>query len=307
MLRARSRDRARHPPRQRASSRISLSFAKLPPEVRGSRARRRLLNLTKANSRATVHRPAYLDYVGVKRFDEHGEVTCGAPLPRPLHPHRLQREPVGDPGAAAARCSACSSARACCPAATTTRRWSRSSRRTRATSCSRSRRTSCSRSRSASSTSASAAACGSSSAATCSAASSPASSTSRASGSTPRTGAGSRRSCRTRSRGVSVDYTTRISESVLARLHYVVYTEPGSVPDYDVAEIEARLAAATRAWTDDLRDALVDQLGEERAGAAARALRRGVPRRLPRGLHRAPGGARHRADRAARPRRTTSA
>ena len=67
--------------------------------------------------------------------------------------------------------------------------------------------------------------------------------------------------------GESADYTTRISESVLARLHYVVYTEPGSVPDYDVAEIEARLAAATRAWTDDLRDALVDHAGDERAVA----------------------------------------
>ena len=33
-----------------------------------------LLNLTKANSRATVHRPAYLDYVGVKRFDADGKV-----------------------------------------------------------------------------------------------------------------------------------------------------------------------------------------------------------------------------------------
>ena len=31
-----------------------------------------LLNLTKANSRATVHRAAYLDYVGVKRFDDDG-------------------------------------------------------------------------------------------------------------------------------------------------------------------------------------------------------------------------------------------
>ena len=30
--------------------------------------------LAKANSRATVHRPAYLDYVGVKTFDEAGEV-----------------------------------------------------------------------------------------------------------------------------------------------------------------------------------------------------------------------------------------
>ena len=30
--------------------------------------------LTKANSRATVHRPSYLDYVGVKRYGAGGEV-----------------------------------------------------------------------------------------------------------------------------------------------------------------------------------------------------------------------------------------
>ena len=33
-----------------------------------------MLVLTKANSRSTVHRPAYLDYVGVKKF-ENGEVV----------------------------------------------------------------------------------------------------------------------------------------------------------------------------------------------------------------------------------------
>ena len=31
--------------------------------------------LAKANSRATVHRPVYLDYVGVKTFDDDGEVV----------------------------------------------------------------------------------------------------------------------------------------------------------------------------------------------------------------------------------------
>jgi len=34
-----------------------------------------LLILTKANSRSTVHRPAYLDYIGVRRFDAEGNVT----------------------------------------------------------------------------------------------------------------------------------------------------------------------------------------------------------------------------------------
>jgi len=55
---------------------VSHSFAELPPEVRRRAREPSLLNLTKANSRATVHRPAYLDYVGVKRFDDAGPV-CG--------------------------------------------------------------------------------------------------------------------------------------------------------------------------------------------------------------------------------------
>lgn len=64
--------------------------------------------------------------------------------------------------------------------------------------------------------------------------------------------------------GVSADYTARISESVLARLHYVIYTEPGTTPDYDVGEIEEQLVEATRTWADDLLDALAEQVGEER-------------------------------------------
>src|SRR5690349_10955795 len=52
----------------------SLSFAALPPEVRRRAREKSLLIVTKANSRSTVHRPVYLDYVGVKTFDEHGNV-----------------------------------------------------------------------------------------------------------------------------------------------------------------------------------------------------------------------------------------
>src|SRR5207245_1967454 len=55
---------------------VSHSFAQLPPEVRRLAREPNLLNLTKANSRATVHRPTYLDYVGVKRLDESGEVLA---------------------------------------------------------------------------------------------------------------------------------------------------------------------------------------------------------------------------------------
>ena len=54
---------------------ISSSFATVPREVRGlASSPTPLLLVTKANSRATVHRPGYLDYVGVKRYDSEGRV-----------------------------------------------------------------------------------------------------------------------------------------------------------------------------------------------------------------------------------------
>ena len=43
--------------------------------VKAKAREKTLLVLAKANSRATVHRPAYLDYVGVKKFDANGEVV----------------------------------------------------------------------------------------------------------------------------------------------------------------------------------------------------------------------------------------
>ena len=49
--------------------------AHLRPEARATARAPRLLTVTKANSRATVHRPVYLDYVGVRTFDDVGNVT----------------------------------------------------------------------------------------------------------------------------------------------------------------------------------------------------------------------------------------
>ena len=53
----------------------SRSFAALPPEVRAKATEPVRLILTKANSRSTVQRPSYLDYIGVKKFGPAGEVT----------------------------------------------------------------------------------------------------------------------------------------------------------------------------------------------------------------------------------------
>ncbi|MBV2362119.1 NAD-glutamate dehydrogenase [Streptomonospora nanhaiensis] len=59
----------------RGDSAVSESFALLPPEARAKAREPHVLVLTKANSRATVHRRKYLDYLGVKRFDDRGRVV----------------------------------------------------------------------------------------------------------------------------------------------------------------------------------------------------------------------------------------
>jgi len=53
----------------------SAAFQKLPEAVRERAREARLLVLAKANSKSTVHRQAYLDYIGVKKFDEAGVVV----------------------------------------------------------------------------------------------------------------------------------------------------------------------------------------------------------------------------------------
>ncbi len=56
------------------TSAASSAFAALPAEVRALARDPRVLLLTKSNARSTVHRPGYLDYIGIKRFDAKGQV-----------------------------------------------------------------------------------------------------------------------------------------------------------------------------------------------------------------------------------------
>jgi glutamate dehydrogenase len=62
--------------------------------------------------------------------------------------------------------------------------------------------------------------------------------------------------------GRSSEFNVSLSESMLARIHITVRTTPGAIPAFDVKEIESRLIAAARRWTDDLKASLVDALGE---------------------------------------------
>ena len=65
-------------------------------------------------------------------------------------------------------------------------------------------------------------------------------------------------------RGGTVEYTARVSESVLARVHFVVRA-PGGEPmtsEYDVGDIERKLADAARSWQDDFAQAVREEHGE---------------------------------------------
>jgi len=50
-------------------------LSNIPDSARSEALSKNPLMLTKTNSRSRVHRPAYMDYVGIKRFDEHGNVV----------------------------------------------------------------------------------------------------------------------------------------------------------------------------------------------------------------------------------------
>ena len=62
--------------RESEAEKASASFAELPPSARAlAHAPTPLLVVTKANTRSTVHRPGYTDYIGVKRYDKNGKVV----------------------------------------------------------------------------------------------------------------------------------------------------------------------------------------------------------------------------------------
>lgn len=73
--------------------------------------------------------------------------------------------------------------------------------------------------------------------------------------------------------GASVDFTAWNTESVLSRLHFVIRVTPGTelgqLTDADVDRIEERLVEAARSWADGFADALLTECGEEKAAALA--------------------------------------
>ncbi|MCT2591318.1 NAD-glutamate dehydrogenase [Streptomyces sp. N2-109] len=69
--------------------------------------------------------------------------------------------------------------------------------------------------------------------------------------------------------GTSVDFTAWNTESILSRLHFVIRVKPGSrlprLTDAETERIESRLAEAARSWADGFNEALLAECGEEQA------------------------------------------
>jgi glutamate dehydrogenase len=78
-------------------------------------------------------------------------------------------------------------------------------------------------------------------------------------------------------KGVALDWTLQLSESRLVRVHYIIRCGEQPAGDYDATTIEARLTQAVRAWTDDLRDALLDEHGEEEGTKLFKRYERAFP------------------------------
>ncbi len=250
---------------------LSTSFAKLPPLVKAKAREKTLLVLAKANSRATVHRMAYLDYVGVKSFGPDGEVTgerrflglfsstaysesvSRVPLLREKS-LEVMRHAGFDPGSYAGKALMDilenyprdelfhTSAEELAPVAQDIM-FARERRTLRAFV----RRDTYGRYVSVLVY-------------------------------LPR----DRYSTTVRERfadilrdhlgGEHVEFTARVNESTTARVHFVVHPpQGGQIPDVDVDDLERRLVEASRSWRDDFVAAVVSEHGEERGSRLARA------------------------------------
>ncbi|HEX8779682.1 MAG TPA: NAD-glutamate dehydrogenase, partial [Nocardioides sp.] len=254
----------------RADQDLSGSFQKLPPLVRAKAREKTLLVLAKANSRATVHRSVYLDYVGVKTFDDAGEVVgekrflglfSSAAYTESLTRIPLLREKarsvmqtVGfDPRSHAGKALMDTlenyprdelfhtSTDELAPVARAVM-FARERRQVRVFV----RRDTYGRYVSVLVY-------------------------------LPRDRYNTavreqvERILREQLHGENVEYTARVNEATTARVHYVVRPARGErIPDVDVADLERRVVEAARSWRDDFRHAVVTDYGEERGSRLAR-------------------------------------
>ncbi|MCK5718564.1 MAG: NAD-glutamate dehydrogenase [Thiomargarita sp.] len=63
--------------------------------------------------------------------------------------------------------------------------------------------------------------------------------------------------------GIKVDFNVRLSESALAQIHFIVHIDAKNRVKYDIKTIENQLIEVTRTWSEILRETLLEHNGEE--------------------------------------------
>jgi glutamate dehydrogenase len=65
--------------------------------------------------------------------------------------------------------------------------------------------------------------------------------------------------------GIEIGFSTLLSDASLARVHFLIRTDPKKGLTYDVKKIEAQLVDVARSWKEELRQALIEYYGAEHA------------------------------------------
>lgn len=77
--------------------------------------------------------------------------------------------------------------------------------------------------------------------------------------------------------GTSSGFTTEFNESEHARVHVHVRTVPGQVNDVDTAALQDKLSALMQSWRDNYQKMLLDNVGEQQANALMRRFLSYIP------------------------------
>ncbi|PCJ58928.1 MAG: NAD-glutamate dehydrogenase [Rhodospirillaceae bacterium] len=77
--------------------------------------------------------------------------------------------------------------------------------------------------------------------------------------------------------GETTDYYTKVGDSVLARLRFLIRITPGKALKLSDAAIEKQLIVIARSWEEDLRDALIEVEGESQGLSLLRKYGKGFP------------------------------
>lgn len=74
-----------------------------------------------------------------------------------------------------------------------------------------------------------------------------------------------------------VTFSTYFSESVLARIHFIIRINPQDSTEYNLSEIEKELIEVGRSWTDSLESLLAEAYGEEEANRVFKQYKTAFP------------------------------